>query len=974
MSREPLRPSFPEEPSEEELARCWTLSAADLGQVQLCRGERNLRWFALQLCALRTTGRFVEELSAVPVRILAHLNRQLQLEPVLQWGPPERPATQSQYRQRLLSYLGWRAPSSEDLTQLEELWAVPGQDGASDEELLARAEEALRLRRLVLPAPDVLREQVRDWRERFHQELLAHLAGALPLDLCRALDELLATELGARSALAELQAPPPAARPEVLLVFLERYRRVASLELDRVSWSVLTVPQLGQLAQWARRYDAWELRRFHPSKRHALVASLLWETRKTLLDHLVALHDQYVTGLFRRSRNSFEERHREFRKRFHSGLKTMQTVLEILVNGEHPTEEILSHLFGTVSPEAMREALSGCREFQRLEEQGPLDELCARASHLRRYFPRFLELPFAWEPGSEALGQAIVLARRLNSGRLRELPEDAPIHFVPARWRAALRAKGKLDRRLWELALAQAIRDSLRSGDLHLPESRRYVSFSNLIYAEPRWHEERSAAFEELALPQKPELWLEHLRSSFNQAVQQAEQALASRNPFAEIEQGRLKLRRPDALPVPPRVAQLRRALFTHLPRVRIEDLLLEVDLWTGFTRAFQPLAGYQPRSGPVRPTLLATLVAHGTNLGLAAMGLSAEGISVDALSHMSDWLVRGECLKAASTTLIGYHSRLDLSRVWGDGTLSSSDGQRFGLQKSSVLASFYPRYFGYYDQAISVYTHVADQYSTFGTRVISCSPREALYVLDGLLENDSVLRPREHTADTHGFTEQLFGLCYLLGYTFSPRIRDLACQQLYKLDRENSAFLSMQATDTLLLCEQWDQLVRVAASLRHRTAPAHLVVQRLVSSSPSDRLARALTALGRVLKTIHILRYISDESLRRRIQLQLNRGEHRHQLAKWLFFANRGEFRTRDYEEMMNKASCLSLLSNAVLVWNTVHLEKLVTQLRSSGEVILDEDLARISPLAHTHIIPNGTYNFSRAGGRADLVHSAHP
>ncbi len=143
-------------------------------------------------------------------------------------------------------------------------------------------------------------------------------------------------------------------------------------------------------------------------------------------------------------------------------------------------------------------------------------------------------------------------------------------------------------------------------------------------------------------------------------------------------------------------------------------------------------------------------------------------------------------------------------------------------------------------------------------------------------------------------------------------------------------------------------------------------MVQRLVSSSPSDRLARALTALGRVLKTIHILRYISDESLRRRIQLQLNRGEHRHQLAKWLFFANRGEFRTRDYEEMMNKASCLSLLSNAVLVWNTVHLEKLVTQLRGSGEVILDEDLARISPLAHTHIIPNGTYNFSRAGGRA--------
>ena len=81
----------------------------------------------------------------------------------------------------------------------------------------------------------------------------------------------------------------------------------------------------------------------------------------------------------------------------------------------------------------------------------------------------------------------------------------------------------------------------------------------------------------------------------------------------------------------------------------------------------------------------------------------------------------------------------------------------------------FYPRYFGYYERAITIYTHTSDQYSVFGTRVISCSPSEALYVLDGLLENDTVLRPREHYTDTHGFTEQLFGLCFLLGYSFIP-------------------------------------------------------------------------------------------------------------------------------------------------------------------------------------------------------------
>ena len=155
---------------------------------------------------------------------------------------------------------------------------------------------------------------------------------------------------------------------------------------------------------------------------------------------------------------------------------------------------------------------------------------------------------------------------------------------------------------------------------------------------------------------------------------------------------------------------------------------------------------------------------------------------------------------------------------------------------------------------------------------------------------------------------------------------------------------------------------MRVAASLRNRTAPAHIVLQRLVNRSPADRLAKALTALGRAVKSIYILRYIHEVELRQRVQLQLNRGESRHALARWLFFANQGEFRSGDYEEIMNKATALSLLSNAVVVWNTVQMQKIVAQLRASGEEILDEHLARISPPACQHVIPNGTYHFTKA------------
>ena len=58
-----------------------------------------------------------------------------------------------------------------------------------------------------------------------------------------------------------------------------------------------------------------------------------------------------------------------------------------------------------------------------------------------------------------------------------------------------------------------------------------------------------------------------------------------------------------------------------------------------------------------------------------------------------------------------------------------------------------------------------------------------------------------------------------------------------------------------------------------------------------------------------------------------------------------------------MNKASCLSLLSNAVLVWNTAHIARIVAQLRAAGHDVNDDDLARVSPLMHAHVIPNGSY-----------------
>jgi hypothetical protein len=66
---------------------------------------------------------------------------------------------------------------------------------------------------------------------------------------------------------------------------------------------------------------------------------------------------------------------------------------------------------------------------------------------------------------------------------------------------ASRRDDGTIDRSLWEIALALAVRDALRSGNLYLPEIRRHISFWNLLTDEGQWTEQRESAYAALARP-----------------------------------------------------------------------------------------------------------------------------------------------------------------------------------------------------------------------------------------------------------------------------------------------------------------------------------------------------------------------------------------------------------------------------------------------------------------------------------------
>jgi TnpA family transposase len=265
--------------------------------------------------------------------------------------------------------------------------------------------------------------------------------------------------------------------------------------------------------------------------------------------------------------------------------------------------------------------------------------------------------------------------------------------------------------------------------------------------------------------------------------------------------------------------------------------------------------------------------------------------------------------------------------------------------------------------RGVTLYAHTTDNALRLHQQPIPCRLREATFALDGLLEHDTELDPRTVYTDTHGYTEVVMATAALLGFALAPRIARLHEQTLYKLDRSRRyPHLDPILDGTVkahMVRRAWDEVVRVVASIHARTASASLILHRLGSYARQHSVHQALSEIGRVEKTIHILHTLDDEEYRRRMGRELNKGEASHDLSRFLFFGKEGTLRGRGFEDQRHSFSCLGVLHNAVVAWTTLHIGPVVEQLRAEGHAIEDATLSLTTPLMRKHLNPFGRYHF---------------
>lgn len=673
------------------------------------------------------------------------------------------------------------------------------------------------------------------------------------------------------------------------------------------------------------------------------------------------MHDKMIGKLFRRSENQRDKNFQSDGKAINEKVRLYADIGDALINAREGGGDAYAAIESVLNWEKFVTSVEEAGKLARSADFDYFDLLDRRYSQLRRYTPKLLSaFEFkASNPASPVL-EALDLIKELNNTNSRHIPDDAPVDFIKPRWSKYIFKDGKINRHYYEMCALSELRDCLRSGDISVAGSRQYKNFEDYLLPQDKWQNLRDNNDIPVAITTDFTTYIEQRQKLLFEQFDIVDDLMAKNKlNGVKIENEKLVVS-PIISNFPDGATQFRDRVYNLLPRIKLTDLLVEVDSWTDFTKHFTHIQSGELASDKI--TLLSTILADAINLGLVKMAEASPSpdVTVEKLAWVSDWYIRDETYSKALAELINFQIKIPFASYWGDGKTSSSDAQRFRATGPKSFNEEINAKYGI-SRSVMFYTHISDQYGPYHTKVIYANDRDATHVLDGYMYHETDLKIEEHFTDTNGFTDHVFGISHILGFRFCPRMRDLSSKKLHIFDGvDSNSCLSPLLGDKInvkAIQDSWDDILRFATSLKKGTVTASLIMRKLASYPRQNKLALALREVGRIERTLFTFYWLQSPQLRRKATNELNKGELKNSLARAIFLHRLGEIRDRSFEDQSLRASGLNLAIAAIVLWNTVYLENAVNWLKSEGVLIPDEYLQHLSPMGWEHINLTGDY-----------------
>ena len=947
------------EPTADQLARHVHLDDADRELIGAKRWDHMRLGFAVQLGTVRFLGTFLEEPHGVPAGVAADLARQLDIGDMSCLARYAVGRARWQHAREIRERRGYRE-FGDPLARFRLarwLYALCWTGTDRPSVLFDRATAWLVTEKVLLPGASVLERLIARIRARAGRRLWRALARDVTREQRAQLEALLVAGEGGRPSPLDRLRDGPFMRSGAELT-----RAVA--RLDEVRLLTAGLPGIGRvtaLARFATVSKAQAVARLPEERRTATLLAFVRTLEASAQDDILDLFDIVVSKLFTDAASVGKRTRLRTIRDLDAAAMRLRRATGVLMDDAVADSVVREAAFAVVPRDEIAEALAKIDEIVR--PPGDLYFAELRAQNARtRFMPGLLRsLALGATPAGKPVLDAVTYLRAAD-GQRKMAP--AQLGFVPTGWKQQVVARdGGIDTVGYRLCVMEAMRASIRRRDLFASPSVRYADPRLGLLTGPAWEAARPAICRTFGLSTDAAAEILRLSERLD-AAYRATAVNLPENASVQIDGGELSLSALDKLDEPPSLVALRKAVDAQMPRVDLPELLLEMHARTGFAFGFTHASEGGARAGDVATSLCAVLIAEACNTGFEALiRLDTPAFRRSRLSWVWQNYIRAETLTRSNAALVAAQNRIPLAHAWGGGDVASADGLRFVVPVRTIHSGPNPKYYGQ-ERGATFYNLVSDQFTGLNGVAVPGTLRDSLVLLSVVLEQQTELQPTEIMTDTGAYTDTIFGIFHLLGYQFSPRLADIGGSRFWRVDgkADYGALndLAAQRVNVGLIAEHWEDLLRLAGSLKLGTVQAAGLIRTLQTKDRPTKLARALEELGRMVKTLYLLRFIDDEAYRRRILVQLNRGEGRHQLARIVFHGKRGELRQRYREGQEDQLGALGLVVNVIVLWNTIYMDAALSQLRAEGGDVRKEDVARLSPLGFDHINMLGRYAFT--------------
>jgi len=946
-------PTFPHVLDEESLAAIATLEDQEKKFAEQDKPPRRRYLLGLYLKGVQHLGHGHYQPGDLPRQLRQRVAQQLRVGDNLANLKKIDKSEKSRVVAEVRGYVGLRPASRDDKNAMREWLTDKIASKETDLALLVRAAiERWRNQGVELPSsPEVANLAKKALSgadaavlDRIHRDLYAGDAGRL---------DTLLTTAKRQTPFDRFKTPAPMATPNSLAVELKRLEDLQGYLPHGAPLAGISRRKVDRLAQLAGRYNASELRQLRPARRNALLLCFVVTRHAEMLDTVVDI----TIRVWEQTKASAKEYSNEQQQALAKSYERYQGILRELLaiiaasKSEHELWRSI-HTFRSGNEfETLYEELKDCPSWS----QTYVEKLEDHYTALRRFLPDLYRLlPVCSTSTDDTLPRALRFAEKHTQPGVKILPLDGcPTEFLKAPWEGrAVKRQRNTQRIAWvrkvpyELGLLDETATGLANGTLAVRQARRYAPMTDHLLPREEFLDDYKVHAARLGHPAEAAAHYDPLRGELADGLARFDkQYQANQRTFWIHADGRLGFSRLPGQSKPRRMKRITRTLSEAMSEVSILDMLLDCQRWTGFLDCFRPAAGRQNMPESERlPQVLAALYAYGCNCG-PTQAARAIGLSKNQVIYMRRRYMAIEALMNAAQALADAYQRTLAARRLGDPGILMTDSMQVRTLKDSLIARQHHRYRD--GKSTLLYQHVTANCVCVFTQALLCNVSEAIHMLVGALHCRTGEDPLINICDSAGKSDLVFGLASLLNIELYPRVRSSNLKIWEPGENAEYTNIANAITGKInwgRIDKSWQDMLWILASIEAGTAKPALILERLVAQ-PKHPASIGFEELGRLMRSLYLLRYGMDLDVRRFVVPYTSRREHWNKFTREVL-AFGDLLREKTLEDQEEVFWCLTVVQNAIVLWNALAIEQAIEKVD-----VDEEDLARILPTMTEHI-----------------------